>query len=362
MTSKRLLLLTTGGTIGGRVATSPDVSATAVDLMRGLAPTVARIKSAWSVDIKLIAEEIMNVDSSDVVPADWVKIISAIESNYDSYDGFIVTHGTNTMGYSCAALSFAFTNVGKPIVITGSQVPFNWPGSDALSNVENALRVAAWPSDDGLRGVVAVFGSHVIAGSRVKKLSDFDYDTLTSFSRSPLGRIGRTIKLDPVAVTKHHEYLERGRPAASTREELDVEKRFDNRILVFSEFPGLAPAVFQRVLQSLIEAEQLKGVVFAAFGAGDVSTHLHSCFEYLKSVRVPVVVATQVPNGASTFAVNEPGQRMAATDLAIPSFDMSMESMVVKLMWLLGQNVAYENMKQRMFEDLRGEVDVKVEC
>ena len=136
------------------------------------------------------------MDSSDITPKHWIDLVNLIEVNYDEYDSFIVTHGTNTLGYTCAALSFAFANLNKPVILTGSQVPSGMPGSDALTNLNNAIRVAVWPYHP-VKGIVAVFGSHIITGTRVKKSTEFDYDAFQSFTSASIGRIGRIINIVP---------------------------------------------------------------------------------------------------------------------------------------------------------------------
>ena len=162
-------------------------------------------------------------------------------------------------------------------------------------NLENAIRVAAWPYEGGIRGVIVVFGSYIITGTRAKKNTEFDYDAFRSFSSDSLGRIGRIIDLNRGNLDKHHTYLGRPRAPAVRRRDLDVKNRFDGRLLSFTEFPGMDPEMFKRLLKDLVDDQQLKGVVFRAFGAGDVSNHLHSALEFLKDRRIPIVVTTQAP-------------------------------------------------------------------
>lgn len=370
MVTTRLLVLTTGGTIAGQVASSDRIPgdarpSQAVGALRTeLKSTLAQIEEVWGVTVEIDTAQVVEVDSSDILPSDWVSVTKKIEDNYDRYNGFVVTHGTNTMGYTSAALSFALTNVGKPVVVTGSQVPFGWPGSDALMNLQNAVRVAAWPYEGGVRGVVCVFGSHIIGGTRAKKNTEFDYDAFQSFSAASLGRIGRIIDVNLSNLDRHHRYLSREKPAALRAVNLDVKKDFNPHLLSFTEFPGMDAGMFMDLLKVSVERrgdERLRGVVFRAFGAGDVSTHLHDCFRYLKDQEVPIVVTTQAPNGNSNFKVNEPGLLLDKHDLAIPAYDMSIESITTKLMWLIGQSLGYSEIKTRMVTDLHGEITVYVE-
>ena len=121
----------------------------------------------------------------------------------------------------------------------------------------------------------------------------------------------------------------------------------------------MEPDLFMSLLEALTKREEgrrLRGIVFRAFGAGDVSTNLHGCFEYLKAHEVPIVVTTQAPNGNSNFEVNEPGMILKQRELAIPAYDMSIESITTKLMWLIGRGVPYADMLSKMHEDLHGEI------
>jgi len=364
---KRFLIITTGGTIAGNVALTSNIDMPKnelSDLNQILQHTLKRIEEDWKFNVTIDSHPIANVDSSDILPEHWEKISDTVRDNYDKYSGFIVTHGTNTMGYTCAALSYALDNLNKPVVVTGSQVPFGWPGSDALMNLDNAIRVAAWPHEGGIRGVVCVFGSHIITGTRAKKSTEFDYDAFQSFSSGSLGRIGRIIQINKSNLQKHHTYLQREGASALQASELIVKNKFDMRLLSFTEFPGMDPNTFMYLLKSLTKKKtptSIRGLVFRAFGAGDVSTHLHECFRYLKDNEIPVVVTTQAPNGNSNFKVNEPGQKLEKEGLGIPAFDMSIESITTKLAWLNGQELSYEKIKSKMLEDLHGEITKSVE-
>jgi L-asparaginase len=308
------------------------------------------------------------VDSSDIQPEHWTTLAEQIHAQYDDYDGFIITHGTNTMGYTCAALSFAFQNLKKPVVVTGSQIPYGWPGSDALMNLENSLRVVTWPYND-FYGVLCVFGSHIIAGTRAKKATEFDLDAFQSFSSANLGRIGRIISIDESNCAEFNKYasrsnsLNRNFTEARNKDDLIVSSQFDTSILSLTEFPGMSPELFMDILTRGIEEgasgkKRIRGVVFRAFGAGDVSTQLHPCFEYMAQHGIPAVVTTQAPNGTATFTVNTPGKTLGRHGWAIPAHNMSIEAITTKLAWLLAQELAYDDIVRIMLEDLHGEVTV----
>ena len=358
--SKRVLFLFTGGTIAGNVAesnVSENVKSKPDDFQSVIDHAVATIKKNWGIEIIPTFLEVFNLDSSQILPENWSILAEKIQEAYDEFDAFIILHGTNTMGYTAAALSFAFENINKPVILTGSQVPLGYLGSDASTNVINALRVAVWGYHP-IKGVMAVFGSKIITGTRVKKGTDFDYDPFSAFQTGALGEIGRFIRIKESVLERHNAYLSKSKPLAIQSRVLSVKKEFDTKnIASLTEFPGMSPDIFK----TLVEQNNIKAFILRAFGAGDASLHLLPGFEYLKEKQIPIVVTSQAPSGVASFQVNESGKILKDRNLAIPAFDMSMESMVTKLGWLLAQNLSYEQIKSKMLEDLHGEINIENE-
>jgi len=359
----RVLMITTGGTIAGQVAANLQDQAmkrTAEEFSELIGETVQYLNEKHNIDIDIATREVTNVDSSDIQPEVWSHLTRTIKESYDDFHSFIITHGTNTLGYTCSALSFALVNPAKPIILTGSQVSAGLPGSDGLTNLENALRVATWPrATNPIKGVLAVFGSHIITGTRVKKDTEFDYDAFKSFSSASIGRIGRIINISEPNLAKHIGYLSTGLwPEARNADTLRCEDEFDMRIASLTEFPGMDSGIFE----TLVERNDIQGFVLRAFGAGDPSTKHREAFEYLKGRKIPIVVTTQAPNGNSNFQVNEPGEYLREHQLAIPAFDMSIEAQTTKLGWLLAKKkkgeMTYEHLCEQMVNDIRGEINV----
>jgi L-asparaginase len=353
---KNVRIIFTGGTIAGNVAKREHAlnQKAAPDSFLTILNNAASIVSqTWDIEIELSTSELLNKDSSNIIPADWSLMADDIVQSYDQTDAYIILHGTNTMGYTAAALSFALENINKPVIITGAQVPLGYLGSDATTNLVNALRMAVWRHHE-VRGVMAVFGSKIITGTRVKKGTDFDYDPFSSFQSGSLGQIGRFMKIDESALRKHNAYLSKFGPVATRADSLTMKKQFLSAGLAsLTEFPGMSPEVITTLADSGI-----KGVVFRSFGAGDPNSQLYEAFEYLKHKQIPIVVTTQAPGGLSNFQVNETGQYLRRHNLAIPAHDMSIEAMTTKLAWLLDQDLGYEAICSKMVEDLRGEINV----
>ena len=370
----KVLLITTGGTIAGQVAATDGYKENAAKIREAEEfPTLLRetIDSLQQVckgrRILVDSINLCNVDSSDILHKQWMDLASLVKKHYDEYDSFVITHGTNTLGYTCAALSFALANPAKPIVLTGSQVPAGVPGSDALSNLENSLRIAVWNEMDEkkkriqnpLGGVMAVFGSHIITGTRVKKNTEFDYDAFKSFGAATIGRIGRIIHLDKDALLKHMSYLSTPRyQVAAYGSQLRCVNEFDMNIASVTEFPGMSSDILRR----LVDHNGVRGIILRSFGAGDPSSVHRPTFEYLQQQRIPVVITTQAPNGYASMSVNEPGKQLRDRRLGIPAYDMSIESQTTKLAWLLAQmkpgGMSYDQVCDAMIENLRGEINV----
>lgn len=366
-----ILLITTGGTIAGNVA-HQDQSASdepaAEHLTHGgsaflkmIGPTLSALEERLGDSITIETNELCDVDSSDIRPDTWQSLAQTVYEQFDKFKAFVITHGTNTLGYTCAALSFALANSSKPIVLTGSQVPAGKPGTDALMNLQNALRIAVWTDADKreMHGVVAVFGSHIISGTRVKKETEFDYDAFQQFQSGSIGRIGRIIKVDNGNLERHISYLRTGSYQRANRQrDLIIDNDFDPRIASLTEFPGMD----YRFFETLHEQCDVQGFILRAFGAGDPATALRPAFEYLKDKGIPIVVTTQAPKGNSNFQVNEPGQWLRDNEMAIPAYDMSIEAQTAKLAWLLAQKrrkeITYRQLCERMTHDIRGEINV----
>lgn len=360
MMGKRILLITTGGTIAQSKAESGIASNDSEKNASTLLSHIINKKDEYHIDV-IDTIDAFQIDSSNVTPDRWETLINIIFENYENYHAFIITHGTNTLGYTCAALAFGLGQISKPVILTGSQVPYGDFGSDAETNLENAFRVAA-QSRTVIKGVIAVFGSHIITGSRVKKTTEFEYDAFKTFnSKASLGRIGRVMRFDEKALETHNSYY----GTAVKNYELDIRSSFKMKnIISLTEFPGMNKAFFKRLVEGKKNEENVEGIILRSTGAGDPNIGLESdtfdnlreAFVYLRTKEIPIIVTTQAPDGIASMTVNTPGELARALG-AIPAWDMSMESMTTKLGWLLAQNLPYNTIRGEMLKDYRGEIN-----
>ena len=238
---KKILIISTGGTIS-QTHNQEGIAISNENSFKG--DTFSDILNYFKEELNIEAiasKTIYNKDSSNIVPEDWEKIIDTFVEEYDNYAAFIITHGTNTMGYTCAAVSFAIENLGKPVLFTGSQVSYGTIGTDAIMNLENVLRIIA---DDAckLAGVCCVFGSKVITGTRVKKQSEFEYDAFKTFGKKEdIANIGNSIVYHEEALKKHLSFLGN---KSKLKSGLIVKSNFDTNIISLTEFPRAKGKLF----------------------------------------------------------------------------------------------------------------------
>ena len=176
---KKILLIATGGTIASgytEEGLSPQIPA------RQLLSFVGGYEAFCMVDVV----QPFNLDSTDVYSAHWAVLTETIRDHYADYDGFVVCHGTDTMAYTAAALSYMIQNSRKPIVVTGAQKPIDLPVTDARTNLADSLRFAA---HDKAHGVNIVFGGMVIAGTRAKKERSKSYNAFSSINYPAIAAI-----------------------------------------------------------------------------------------------------------------------------------------------------------------------------
>ncbi len=325
--SKTLLLF-----CGGTISMHKNDETKALDVSHGydqLLKLEPRFSQICDVDIEFID----NIDSTNLTSKQWTRIADTIGQKYNDYDGFVITMGTNTMAYCSAALSFALQNIGKPVVLTGAQIPAESLSTDARNNFINALRLSTLD----LAGVFIVFGSKIIKGCRAKKVSESELDAFRTFNQKDFGEIG----VGTIFNFKQPRH----------KEPLNVQSKFVEQIVCLTLIPGLQ----SDILKGLIDAGT-KGFVLRAYGSGDIPYDFEESLLYAKSKKIPIVVTTQCPGGATVMGINDVGLKALQTGV-IQAFDMCMEAMSTKLMWLLGQNTPYEKIKELMENNLIGEVD-----
>ena len=260
-------------------------------------------------------QELMNLDSSNLQPEDWERMARAVAGAHERYDGFVITHGTDTLAYTAAALHQMLRNLGKPVIITGSQLPLGAAGSDGPRNLRDAFFVAC----EGVPGVFVVFHGDVIDGSRAKKMHTESFAAYASVN-APLARI------TPQGV----QWKER-RPLPA--EPLELVTGLERRVCVLKLVPGTSPAL----LDMLVDAGY-RGVIIEGFGAGGVPNDSRGSF--LPAIRravekgVVIVCASQcIFDGVdlSRYPIGVLAARLGA----VSGGDKTVETLTVRLMQAL---------------------------
>ncbi len=261
--------------------------------------------------------QLFAIDSTNITPAHWTAMVDALEQRWQDYDGFVICHGTDTLAYTAAALSYMIQNADRPVVITGAQKPIDLEDTDARVNLEDSFRYAA---DPGSRGVSIVFGGKVIAGTRARKER-----TRSASAFSSINFPYPAVVQDGAVVRYFEEPPAQGpvRFARSMKGSVCVLK------LVPGLDAGILPAIFARCDALVIES----------FGVGGMPDHLLRAFQeemaLCKDTKM-VVMATQVPKEGSNMTVYEVGRRVRRDWNLMEACDMTLEAVVTKLMWLMG--------------------------
>lgn len=342
---KHILLIATGGTI----ASAEDGNGLSPALTgEELARSVPEIEGLCELDIV----QPMNIDSTNMRPADWLRIAEVIRENYDAHDGFVVLHGTDTMSYTAAALSYLIQDSPKPIVLTGSQQPMGNPFTDAKINLYQSLVYAV---SDRSRDVSIVFGGYAIAGTRARKQRTMSFNAFNSINYPVLAYLRQDKIICSGSATVSAGPAEcdcTGGGAARAADGALDEPRFytelNSRVCALKLTPGLTPDIF-RLLKPDYDA-----VILETFGMGGVpergadgASYQEAIFDWVDSGRT-VVMTTQVPEEGLDLGVYEVGRAYAEHPGILKGGDMTTEALVAKTMWALGQTRDADEL-QRLF-------------
>lgn len=319
----KIALLATGGTIACRQ--TPD----------GLTPALHAAQLLEGVpvrrDVEIIPRDVFRMDSSNIQPEEWSLLAQAADEAMQDCDGVVITHGTDTMGYTAAALSYMLLGQKKPVIITGSQLPLGAPLSDAETNLSCALEAAC----QGVPGTYVCFARKLILGTRAVKTRTMSFDAFDSVNRSLSGMV------DSEGV----HFL---RPQM-IQADYCFRPHVDSRVFLLKLVPGTQPDVLDFVAQA-----GYRGLVIEAFGLGGLHYIRRNLVEKLRMLRekgVRVLVVTQCMYEKADLSIYEVGMQMLRSDV-ISGMDMTTEAAVTKLMWALAQ----EDTDALLAQNLCGEV------
>lgn len=320
---KKILILFCGGTIvmkknRDNTLAVPENREEAIAILRNLEPNLNELAETT-------IEYVANMDSTNMTPEEWDLIINKIKARYHEYDGFVLTHGTDTMSYTACALSVGLKHLGKPVVLTGSQIPAVHIENDARRNLVNALRVAVMD----IQGVFIVFDERIIEGIRASKASESKLDAFTTVSDRDAGELRVNIRM-------RREFMKPAATGEPEPPEMQALPGFESDIFVYTLTPGCDPTD----LEFLLTNQRIKGIIIRAYGTGNIPDHFNPFFRKARDKELPVIVASQCLHGNTAMESYEVGRQ--ALDLGvIEGGDQSLEALSVKLMWAL-QHGTYE--------------------
>lgn len=303
-------MIGTGGTIASRQTEQGLAPGLTTEELLSYIPEVATV-------CEVHTKQIMNVDSTNITSEHWKMMVETIEQNYYSYDGFVIAHGTDTLAYTAAALSYMIQNSAKPIVITGAQKPINMVVTDAKTNLLDSFIYA---SDDDSQDVNIVFDGKVIVGTRAKKERAKSYNAFSS------------INFPYPAIIQDHRVV-RYIPTTPYKKRVEFYHEMNNSICVMKMVPGVKPELLSYLFNNY------DCIVLESFGVGGLPASIVEEFyhqmEAWHEKGKYVVMATQVANEGSNMEVYEVGQKVKKDFNLIEAYDMTLEATITKMMWLM---------------------------
>lgn len=285
------------------------------------------------------------IDSSDMGPKHWIRIVEVIEKNYDRYDGFVVLHGTDTMAYTASALSFMLENLSKPVLLTGSQLPIGMMRTDGKENLLTSIEIAAARRNDGtpaIQEVCIYFNNLLLRGNRCTKSSVDHFDAFTSPNYPKLAHVGIQIHFDQSVMWR-----------SAKSSPLRVHKGLDTNIEVVTIFPGIPDSV----LTSAFDTPGLRAVVMQTFGSGNAplsETFLSTIRRAVKN-NIIVLNVTQCQVGTVVMNRYSTGIKLDAAGV-VSGHDLTLEAAITKLMYLLGTGLSNQEICNYLEQNIRGEL------
>ncbi|MDO4170056.1 MAG: asparaginase [Lachnospiraceae bacterium] len=318
---KKILLLSTGGTIASIQTEHGLMPGHSADNLLSYVPN---LNALCEIEYK----EIINLDSTNLQPENWIQMAKTIALEQNHYDGIVITHGTDTMAYSASALSFMLQNIKKPIILTGSQLSITEQTTDAIQNLYDAFCTAV----SGIPGVYIVFSGRIIQGVRARKLYTKEFDAFHSINSDDIGCIknGKVILKKSISTPKNP---------------FTLDLKLNTKVLTLRLLPGTEPELIDKIMELGYD-----GIILEAFGCGGVPNqgrNLLPCLKRANELGTTIVIASQCLYESVDLTVYDVNVQAAKLGV-ISSYDMTPETTAVKLMWVLGHTSHLDKIHQMM--------------
>lgn len=329
---KHILMLATGGTIASRETGQGLAPAITSREILGYVPAIGELCRVETI-------QLMNLDSSNLGPSHWLRMARAIEEHYDQYDGFVVTHGTDTMAYTAAALSYLIQYSAKPIVLTGAQRPLSDAITDARRNLRDSVRFAL---HEGVRGVYLVFDGKAILGTRARKVRSKSYNAFES------------INYPVAAFIDERRILQYVEAPCAPQPGVQFYDALCPCVCVLKLIPGMRPDTLRYL------GKEYDAILIESYGVGGIPFHGSRNFmaelAALTNNGKVVVLATQVMLEGSDAEVYEVGFEAVNRYNVLQAYDMTVEAASVKLMWAMAQTHEFEQVKRLFYQNINNDI------
>lgn len=321
---KHILLIATGGTIASKDNGDGLTPSIDVNVLLEYIPAIRHMCTVTGISI-------MNIDSSNMNTGYIARISECIKDNYAKYDGFVITHGTDTCAYTAAALSYQLINLTKPVILTGSQLPIDVDGSDATYNLTHAFIYSC----EDISGVFLAFCNKLILGTHAKKIKTKSFNAFESINYPVIA----TIHNNKVIYNKDTDIFTR-------TGDFHIETDMCTDIMIISLFPGMDYKIF-----NYIESSSCRGVIIQGYGIGGMPDNITEHIRNLIKHGICVVVTTQCMYEGINLNVYEVGRNLARENV-INGKDMTIENLTMKFMWSLAHFNNINNVKDFMEKEL----------
>lgn len=329
---KKVLMIGTGGTIASDLSSEGLVPALTTEQLLSYVPEISTL-----CDVDCV--QLFSVDSTNMTPQHWLTLVQAIRGRYDSYDGFVICHGTDTMAYTAAALSYLIQGSPKPIILTGAQKPIGFDSTDSKTNLRDSFLCAT----SALCGVMVVFNGKVIAGTRAKKTRTKSFEAFSSINYPDLAHLQDGYLIEYIRLACYEKPI--------------FYDTLNDRVGLMKLIPGTESDLLE------FHLKRSDALIIESFGVGGLPSYQEQAMPRLLMQAVEngktIVITTQVENEGSNVAVYNVGFRLKNDLHLLEGFDMTTEALVAKLMWILGQTKDPEKIRKLFYTPVANDLLIR---